>query len=157
MLPNPPSLFKLSKQYLAGFFDGEGWISVQERPGCLKKGRVRHTPYFSCTIGFANCNKNVMDAISQQFGGKVMARKPQQRQRQIAYIVHIQAEKKKDFLKAIMPYLIVKKQVAQLALELLKEFRPRGKRNRHYPLTDDEIAHRHEMAVKIANLNNRSG
>jgi hypothetical protein len=65
----------LSGEYLAGFFDGEGSVSVGHY------SRVRHNSHgrieseaFSLTVSFTNKNQRVLKEMQQEFGGAFRAR-----------------------------------------------------------------------------------
>ena len=141
----------ISNQYVAGFFDGDGWVTVSEVKGYLREGSTRHTPSFRAAVGFANNHRGVLEQIGKKFGGTIYRREPR------FYVLNIRGDNRKRILKAMMPHLVVKQRQAGLALQLLATFRPRGKRNRHYPLTETELAYRRAIASKMQTVNAASG
>jgi hypothetical protein len=141
----------ISNQYVAGFFDGDGWVTASEVKGYLREGSTRHTPSFRAAVAFANNHRGVLERIKEKFGGSIYRREP------CFYVLNIRGDNRKRILEAMMPHLVVKRRQAGLALELLGTFRPRGKRNRHYPLTEAELVHRRAITSKMQTVNAESG
>jgi hypothetical protein len=113
--------------YLAGFMDGESsfsivkTFSVQRKPDGSKKKYIT----YKCSVSITNTNKEVMEWIAKNFGGKVITgsdknRNPKYKTRYNWFRTsHEDIEK---FTLAILPYLIVKKKQALLALEFCKTY-----------------------------------
>lgn len=141
----------VSDQYVAGFFDGDGWVTVQVKEGHRREDRKSKTPFFVAIVGFANKNKEVLERIQERFGGSIYTRKNGH------HILNIGSDGRKIILEKMLPYLIVKRERAELMIQLLAEFRPRGERNRYNPLNKEEIETRMRLAKKIALLNSRTG
>lgn len=127
---------KVSLDYLAGFFDGEGTVGVYR----LQTGfRLR------CSV--ANTERVAVDVFHERYGGKIRSRhyrndlkwKP-------AWIWELDFRNAVVFLEEMLPYLIVKKLQAQIALELYKLVpprSPRGQRQEKYKrLTKEDRAQR---------------
>lgn len=106
---------KLSNQYLAGFFDGEGCVYVSKHKGKKKN------PYYSCRLSIANTDKRVIDLIEQSYGGFTQRIAYNNRpNRQPYYAVEIYKKKHlKEFIKNIRPYSIIKGEQLDLMLELI--------------------------------------
>ncbi len=95
---------KLSDQYIAGFFDGEGCIHI----GTYKAyGNIQHR----LQISIAQNDVTVLQALADRFGGKLH---PQGSRTAMQW--HLWCNKAYDFLKAIYPHLILKKEQAELAI-----------------------------------------
>jgi len=127
----------LSDEYLAGLFDGEGCV-VTGLHGKGMRARV------------AICMGNAEDLflqIQSQFGGSV-------RQDKRGYW-HWQASSQKavSFLRAIEPFLLVKRNQALLAIELQSGIFPNG----GISVSEEEIDRREKLALSIRALNGRSG
>ncbi len=109
--------------YIAGIVDGEGSIYASWR--YKNKSYSNHT---KMTVGFA-CNmtdRNVIDFIASKFAIKVYPVKGTKRK---AYRISILGSKRlKLFLTPLLPYLICKKHVAELALKVIETFNERGRR-----------------------------
>ena len=86
--------------YIAGFFDGEGCITINK-------------DYL--TLKVSACNT---DIIRNALGGRVYPRKPQVKNRKVVYGWHINGKDAALALSMILPYLIVKKRRALLGIKL---------------------------------------
>lgn len=94
----------MSPEYVAGFFDGEGCIHLS------KNGQ--------CKIMITQKQPEILYVMQKQFGGGVFAK----RNKTGGYF-HLQISKKElmlDFLKAVTPYLFVKRAKAEIALQFLE-------------------------------------
>lgn len=137
----------VSIEYIAGLFDGEGWISVSEDKGYFRAGR--NTPQFKYAIGIANNHRGVLEEIAKDYDAGIYTHG-----RQCAtFILMVRSKDKKRFLEDILPFVIIKKPVVTIAIEMIKQLKPVGKRNRYSPLTEDEIAYRRQVAEKIHEIN----
>lgn len=94
--------------YIAGFMDGEGCISISVR------GRNRQT-YMKVT--FTNTDQNVLREIQILTNGSLscfQSKNPINRDRYNLTVVGVEA---RDTLRNVLPMLITKKRQAELALE----------------------------------------
>ena len=103
--------------YIAGFFDGEGCVGI--RKPCMDKSRGRlktHSPY----VTISQVHRDVLDMIRGFYGGNIYFSKNggkngiwtyQQGGTNLGF----------DFLRAIYPYLIVKKEQVRVILEAFEE------------------------------------
>ena len=88
----------LTIEYVAGFFDGEGCVSYNGRN------------YLSVQIA-GNCYE-VINLIQEQFGGSIHTRPNG------TNVLQISTRQAESFLNAILPFLIVKKEVAKAGIIL---------------------------------------
>lgn len=117
---------KLDIRYVAGLFDGEGWVRVQT-PGVRLDGsrtpgsNYRRFPSFQVIAGIAMTHKPVLVAFHSQFGGTLHGddhyRRKDPKNRTI-YRWHVQSQMAYEFLTAIVKHLLVKKDQVELAIEL---------------------------------------
>src|ERR1700746_22624 len=91
----------LSPEYLAGFFDGEGCVSTNGRSS---------GGYLTTTI--ANSLLPVLESIQEQFGGSISQRPSG------SYTLTLSTRKARTFLEHILPFLIIKEEVARVGIEL---------------------------------------
>jgi len=106
----------LSKQYLAGFIDGEGYLSVVTHSDTRTKRGFTLQP----VIAIGSVDKIILDEISKVTSGKFQSRKKIKGNKQL-YVLQIRdLEGIKLCLKQILPYLIIKKQQATLLNEYVK-------------------------------------
>lgn len=99
-------------KYLAGFADGEGSIGISKFmnkwAGCIN-------PSYTLRFSIVNTNKNILEQISKDYGGKVYLHSngvnypcyTWKSEGQIAY----------NILKKIYPYLLIKKEQCKLAIK----------------------------------------
>lgn len=109
--------------YLAGFFDGEGCITVQKS----KSYRNKNNParYYSIRLSTANTNLDVIQHLEKIWGRKLRAyvRKMKDNRLKRRPCYHLEVDRKGavfQFLKGIYPYSIVKRKQIKLALKLMK-------------------------------------
>ena len=113
--------------YLAGFMDGEGTFaivktfSVQRKPDGSKKRYV----VYKLNISVSNTNKEVMEWIALNFGGKSLPgsnenRKPNYKTRYAWHVTH--RDKQKSFIIGLLPYLVAKKEQAKIALQFIETY-----------------------------------
>lgn len=104
-------------QYVAGYFDGEGYVGVPKTNGC-----------YNVRVSLSNTYLPALVELQKQFGGVVSAKskqvKPTHRK---TYHWRIGGQPAKEFLIAILPYLDEKKQQAELAI-LLPRRKPGNRR-----------------------------
>ena len=89
------------KAYAAGFFDGEGCISIS------KNGAV--------DVRVTNTSKCVLDRLVSIFGGSITDRAQRANKRQYAYSFY--GENAVEFLNLIKPYMIEKLPQVETVLE----------------------------------------
>jgi hypothetical protein len=97
--------------YLAGFFDGEGCISITKG-----KNHLGNTQY-SLRVIVSNTNDYVLKLFKFSFGGRIQKRKLSRPNWRDCYAWELSSTKAYDFLKCIHPYLVIKKAEAELAFE----------------------------------------
>lgn len=97
-------------EYIAGFFDGEGCITIKRNVS--RNGSISHI----LRVGAVQCNPAPIYRIQAIYGGNICWRKATLRQRSTARW-QIDCEKAARFLEDILPFLIVKRAEAELALE----------------------------------------
>lgn len=106
----------LSAEYSAGFFDGEGSVYAANR----RSRTVEKRPSPCVIVCISNTHKGVLDELSQSWGGSVHCRRHQSARPncRIQWQWVLSAKTAYPFLLAIYPHLIVKKEVARLAIRL---------------------------------------
>jgi hypothetical protein len=141
-------LGNLPLEYLAGFFDGEGCITIRSVGTRRKDGSINVTPCCQLT----NCFEALPLEFQRRWGGNVFYRKPYGRTRQQCQW-QIAGKQAEAFLNEISHLLVVKKPQAKLAMKL-GSMMVSGRRTR---LTAKELAQRQELKNKISLLNKGGG
>ena len=120
--------------YSAGFFDGEGSISIapKRRKGCAPEEMA-----FGLTLQVSQLDPRPLKFLSDRFGGAVCVKSALGH----THLMHdwrITGARAERFLRAVLPYLIHKKEQAEVALKYRDQVsgRPRGR----YGLVDAEYA-----------------
>ena len=98
---------KTDLAYMAGFFDGEGCVCISN---ASRDG-------LKVTVDIYQCNEWIVRWFQFSFGGSVSLRKARQRGWKPQWRWSIANRKVLPFLKAIRPYLILKKAEADLAIK----------------------------------------
>lgn len=124
----------LSKQYLAGFIDGEGYLSVVTHSDTRTKRGFTLQP----VIAIGSVDKIILDEISKITSGKFQSRKKIKGNKQLYFLQVQDLEGIKLCLKQILPYLVIKKQQTTLLNEYVK-LRLKNK-NKGYSDRELEIA-----------------
>ena len=133
----------ISKQYLAGFIDGEGYLSVVTHSDTRTKRGFILQP----VIAIGSVDKIILDEISKVTTGKFQSRKKQKNNKQL-YALYIQdLEGIQSCLKQILPYLVIKKEQAIL----LNEYVKLRLKNRNKGYSDREL----EIAKLFKTINKR--
>lgn len=97
-------------QYLAGLVDGDGSIFISKRgvTSCGGHG------YYRLTLSVANCNLTLLEYLKKTFGKSCII---WQSQNYHAGHITWEGPKAKETIRKILPYLVGKKEQANLALK----------------------------------------
>lgn len=111
---------KTSWSYLAGLLDGEGCFTIA---GSWKKAK-NGTSYFhmNLLISLYNNNLDIMRWLIEHFGGTFYVHHPSKKpNHKTGYSWHPKGAKNRELLiLGILPYLVIKKKQAQIALNYLR-------------------------------------
>lgn len=118
--------------YMAGFFDGEGYV------GLLKRKRSETYIEYIVQASIGQKDGGTMDWVKENFGGHLHLVK-----RDGSYYWIISNKAAFLFLKRVVPYLKYKKPQAELAIEFF-EGRPKTQH-----LLDEEYERREKLYVKL--------
>lgn len=99
---------ELTPQWLAGFFDGEGYIGVAWN-------KTRRSFYPRATV--SNTHLPTLKVIQAQFGGSLhRSYGPNGKNQRKCYSLHWGHKSVRQLLETIAPYLVTKKEQAELLL-----------------------------------------
>jgi len=155
-------LKRISEQdaiYLAGFFDGEGCVGIYQR-SAGNSGPGAKNPNISALLSICNTNFAVLQHIVNSCGGWVTtlprkcAPKLNGGARQKQWRWSAGPRETAHILAAILPYLIVKRDQAELALQFHRSVleymhRPHPGHNGKPALTKEEVQRRFALADKM--------
>lgn len=136
----------LNDAYLAGFVDGEGTIGLR-----YHKEKRHRVESFTIDLRFiiTNSNKPVLELIQKEIGGTVRASKQMTKNSKVVY--HLELHNKKailNVLNRITPYLILKREQAELLIKFCELRSKHTKKDGYYR---EELG----IANRIINLNKR--
>jgi hypothetical protein len=148
----------LSLQYVAGFFDGEGTISISLSMTTSRAGTVR--PHHSLCVRLGQTKLGILERLKAQFGGGITTYKPQPRKAQ-AWAWVLCARGALAFLEQVAPHLILKKAEAEVAFEFAKlmdkmvpaKGQPRGSLR----VSEEVIQARESLRVRLVGMHAASG
>lgn len=96
--------------YAAGFFDGEGCVSIQRA-----WDRKSHCYRWLMLVQVANQNRFVLEKLRKVYGGGIAVQTSGRRRP--LYLWQLTGSKTGTFLAKLRPWLIVKKKQAQIGIE----------------------------------------
>jgi len=138
----------ISYEYIAGFFDGEGYIQIAKKSPNSHSG----APYWLCA-SMANTHRGVLYEIQKTTGGQVIFHKGGF-QKKPHYRLTFYTLQALNFIKSIQPYLIIKREEVDLAIMFAEHLK-----SRHYGLrlTEKELEIRHDYYLKMKSLKGNRG
>jgi hypothetical protein len=143
----------LDDRYAAGLFDGEGWVRVSK----WAKPNSIHTRY-QILLAIGMSHAPVIRSLHNTYGGSLNVnphsrRNPKHRDQFLWYCA---SQKAAAFLRRVVPYLVVKRDEAELALELqrsIDEWKHKlGCHHAVHPQRDEIFAYREDLARRITEL-----
>jgi hypothetical protein len=98
-------MMKLSPQYIAGFFDGEG---------CLNMARCRK--YIFPRVLIVNTDRQILEILQKQFGGRIFSVVHRRKNWKPSWQWELKQMPAVDFLTKIEPWLVIKREQAWAAI-----------------------------------------
>lgn len=141
---------KIDLAYIAGFFDGEGCINISR---VRNPKSPQYSIQYSLKVIVGSTDEWACRRLKFMFGGNITKQQREENSNQkLCY--HWQASSKiaGEFLKAIYPYLHLKRDRAEIAIEFQKASSLRGSGK---PLTDKERALREVQRLFMKKANQR--
>lgn len=135
--------------YTAGLVDGEGCICISK----LKKSPRGLSPYHHLQFSLENTDPFITYWLQERFGGSVRLDKTKASQNhKPTYRWALKKVETLQFLRQLLPYLLIKRPQAELALQFYQQcdVRRRGHKRR---LEEDEILKREEFYTHMKELN----
>lgn len=110
-------LTEIEKAYLSGFFDGEGSVSIV----MAKPSRWQGRSYHVLRLLIGNTSLDILEWVKSVVGiGHVYKYEPRLEGRKPCYHYKLSGMEAMGFLENLLPYLKVKKRVAELSIEFQK-------------------------------------
>lgn len=131
---------QLTKEYIAGFFDGEGSITITKP--------CKSTPTHNLYINIGQTRRDILEEIKKLYGGYISIDKRDNfPNRNIFYQLNLKSKIAERFLRDIYPYIQIKK----LEIDIAFQFREtqRIHRGRNHPLTKEIISIRENLRLKL--------
>ena len=118
------TLTEAEKGYIAGFIDGEGHLEIRKHPRSYEGKR-----YWTHSIrtAIANTDQRPLDFIQNLVGGKRYIKRPHVMNHETQYHLCLSGKETQALLGQILPYLIIKKEIACLMLEYPLDGTKQGK------------------------------
>lgn len=111
----------LTKDYIAGFVDGEGNLSIRKAKPTVKNKSIN--PRYNAVVYIVNTNQEIIKKLKKACGGFIWKRKASIKfNRKTTYSLTIIGPKAFLLLETLEKHLIVKRHIAQKILEYKKFF-----------------------------------
>lgn len=135
------------RAYLAGLVDGEGAIGIAlARP--RSRGEMRsHAVYLTVS----NTYLTAMDKMRELWGGTLVVRRASKESDRMIGNLRWSSRAAANVLQEIRPYLLIKHEQADLALEFMRDMDKR--RSKTHAISEDEWHNRERLRVAIRQLN----
>lgn len=147
----------MNDAYVAGFFDGEGYVRV----AVWEKPNSSHTRY-QVNAGIANTHRPIVEDLYREFGGTFHVNRHDLRKDTFRACFHwiVASQAAVVFFRRVLPHLIIKKEQVELALQLQENINAYkyklGNQYRFHPDRDAIFAERRRIADEIKRLKHLS-
>lgn len=142
----------LDIRYVAGLFDGEGWITV-----VVKKYPDRTS--YQLVVGIAMVHRPLIEAIHRQLGGNIYIKMPspsQSANTRAGVTWRLTSGPAAAFLEQVVPFLVAKREEAELAIEFQKHIRTHTNDFKYRPHLRPELyAYRDSVVARLRALKKR--
>jgi len=137
----------LDYAYVAGFFDGEGSVSIVKSD--RSKFRPNPSPMWGLRITISNQHLPILQWMHKEFNGALFT---QTSGKSGVYRLILQTKQAENFLQKIQPWIRVKKGQVELALTFQEI---RASRFSRYRLTEEEITLYDTIMLAMQTLNHK--
>lgn len=147
----------MDDRYIAGLFDGEGYVRIAK----WQKPNSTHVRY-NVFVGLGMTYRPVIETLHREFGGTLTENRHDKRNpnARIQFTWMAASQVAASFLRRVLPYLVVKKEEAEIALVLQEHidanpYTPVG-RYKTRENRDQLLAFREDLFQEISALKKRS-
>lgn len=143
--------------YLAGIIDGEGSFFI----GCYAFNKTTGTPHFHTSIQVTSTDKVLIEWLVDNFGGKCYGYTEKQtpkNSRRKPYRWTIHADRVKHLSELMLPYLVIKKEQAEVMIEMRATFeKTKMRKGQHgtQPIPKSVLDLRYSLFYKLKDLHIR--
>lgn len=109
---------KFELAYLAGVMDSDGCFTMKRNTYSVRILKDSKSPSYNERVCIKQTAPEAIDLIHQLFGGYKSIQKPNVKNGKPLYSLEIRHQKAHEFIKAVYPYLRIKKRQAEILLEL---------------------------------------
>jgi hypothetical protein len=143
-------LTEFEKAYIAGFFDGEGCISISKY-----QGKNNRTPVYFLQVVIVQKGIDTLLELQQSTG--IGSLHDRAKYSAGTYEWRIPGRAAADFLAVILPYLRNKKEEAEIAIEYQSKQGHKGSTGRGYTVPQELIDEKESYYLRLQNLKGKSG
>lgn len=104
----------IDRAYIAGFFDGEGCISIDKHPG------LNGVKYYNVQVSIVNTDLKTLEYISKFYPVNIGIHSPLKSWHKVRFKWAINGKKAILFLEEILPFLRQKRERAEIAIHFEK-------------------------------------
>lgn len=140
----------ISNEYAAGFFDGEGCVSISK----CKPGKPTRNIRYELFVQVPGTNPAPMKLMKERWGGSLKPYKQKNPKHKIGWRWLLSAKMATRFLLDVLPHLVIKRPVAEVGLALSESHRLE-KVCRNRPMTQGVLDYREGLYIKTRKLNKR--
>ena len=142
---------KLSKEYLAGILDGEGYIGISSRK---MSGRRNYVERVAIVLSAKGGGLKVLKCFKNYYGGKIYKKKIYKYKGSFnpncpSWVYEASHLKARRILIDLLPYLVIKKQQAELTIECGSNKTIADKKG----VPSKELTRRYNLYLKVRKLN----
>lgn len=147
-----PKINSIVLSYLAGFFDGEGCVSIFHNKN---QSSFQRNPNHSLAVSVNNTNPVVLILLKKHFGGNITLIKRKKKEWRDIFQWHLSCDKAKGFLKAIKPYVKVKEKQVDTGIRFQEIKKRKTFCGPKHPVPQKELNWRESQRRKMSQLNHQ--
>lgn len=142
------SLNRVTPQWLAGFFDGEGCVSV-----------VRHRGLPSLRVDLIQCDYNILFLIGLRFGRTPTGKTQRNPRARKSHVLSFGGKEAVPFLEYIRTHVVLKRKLVEWGLEMAKLHTGNGgnRRSRGFQAMSASTRLRREELLQTIREENQAG
>jgi hypothetical protein len=133
--------------WMAAMIDGEGCIRLKKLSSC----NIARSPSYCVHLIITGTDRKLLDFLVSEFGGSIGKRSVKNSSHRQSWGWFLYGKRAIEILESVLPYLIIKKQQAEMMIEYQKQsIHKNGKK-----LSASELCYRDYLFFKMKELNSR--